>query len=182
MISCAVTFTSGAVSTGSYSIEVGIRTDDEILVGWINRDGVTLPTEVEEWVMELFPRSGTMHTAMILETLLFLGQLSQFFEHPHLLTDPPGWQYFSDTDRHYILNWLFKYADNPTPRSDFLGNGIIDYKEVAAFRTDRHKYKLFNHYQVKFVTTRHGGAYDRFLILFPRLYEKIQELARLLIQ
>ncbi len=83
MFTCTATFASGDVSTGNYSIEVGIRTDDIILVGWINRKEVTLPIGTHPWVRRQFPPDGQV--VDVPDALLILWQLSQFFENPHFL-------------------------------------------------------------------------------------------------
>jgi hypothetical protein len=86
--------------------------------------------------------------------------LSEFYPYPSLFLG------FTKNDRHYLLNWLFKFPANPDPTQngapDFLTNGVIDYSKVAAFKADTLAYKLFNHYQVKFRVDPDGGAFDLF--------------------
>jgi hypothetical protein len=66
-------------------------------------------------------------------------------------------------DREYILNWLFKYGGNPIPPpDDFQTNGIIDYVKVEQYKSLETRYKLFNHFQVKFRVLPNNGWYDVF--------------------
>jgi hypothetical protein len=159
---CVTTFQEGQTATATFPIEVGIRSDDAIVVGWINQDGVVLPAPDTAIVSATFPPNGVVTWESVPDALVNLGLLSQFFENPF----PPGiMNTFNNNDRHYLLNWLFRYPANPDPMKiapDFLTNGVLDSAKVDAFNAKTWAYKLFNHFQVKFRVDPDGGKYDLF--------------------
>jgi hypothetical protein len=156
-------FADGSTRTGSILIEVGIRTDDVIVVGWINPAGVTLPSIIglQNWVSINLPPEGPVDDVLtqVFCTRILL-QLSQFRRSPFGLT-------FNDNDRTYLIYWLFKYSGNPDPSTVIPGgdlrdptNTMISNSKVAAYQAVLTNYKLFNRLQVRFRTwaTEFNGA------------------------
>src|SRR5205085_2826440 len=80
MFTCFTTFKSGQISKAQFSIEVGIRSDDAILLGWINQNGVTLPPADSWWVTKVFDPNGVVVDSP--DALVVLFQLSQFYPNP----------------------------------------------------------------------------------------------------
>lgn len=162
----AVTFVGGGQCVAQKTFEIGIRTDDIVIVGWINPRLVTLPPPViNGHILRMFPRNGTWPWHDVdwryIDAPAYLSLLSKFTVEPNIF---PVVQVPLDAkNRQYILNWLFKYGGNPNPPpKDFLTNGIIDYDKVNAYAANRTQYKLFNHFQVKYRVQRRNGRYDVF--------------------
>jgi len=166
MFTCKTTFQSGEIGTADYSIEIGIRSDDAVVVGWIDRNGVMLPVADPLTFGKIFPPDGEVGD--VPDALAVLLQLSKFERYPVYSFNLTGLApSMTNNDRRYLLNWLFRYANNPDPKingaPDFLTDGIIDYAKVAAFRAKMAGgYKLFNHFQVKFQVNPNGGFYNLF--------------------
>jgi hypothetical protein len=159
---CDTKFQSGASRSAYTMVEVGIRSDDTVMVGWIDKEGVNLPKPDGRLVKEQFPADGVVPALQQPLSLFAVARFSKFYEQ-----SKGGKNGYNNNDRLYLLNWLFKYADNPNPKkngaADFLSGGTIDYSKVKAFREKKiGGYKLFNHYQVKFQVHPNVGAYDLF--------------------
>ncbi len=144
-----VEFQGGGRVEKTRKIEVGVRTDDVILVGWIDGDGVNLRGGASGWLTTLLPPTGPSLLS-VLDCSLFLFELSE-----NITT--PNFNNLTLVDRDYILHWLFKFASNPDPATVIPGgdfrdaNGSkISYGEVFQFIVSFTSYKLFNHFQIKF--------------------------------
>jgi hypothetical protein len=131
IFTATVDFFAQGVCTVSRSFEIGIRTDDTIVVGWINPEAVPLdPAGVLYAVLQMFPLDGNVPTLQKPQTAAFLLGLSKFYPNP--LANVPA---MAAIDREYILNWLFKYGGNPIPPpEEFVTSGIIDYQKVADYQ------------------------------------------------
>jgi hypothetical protein len=181
------------------SAEIGIRTDDTILVGWIDPSGVTVPSGsaalasgVDLPVLAMFPPgagsglpgSDPNYPFVPIFTTAAIAALAANDDCIDWETTWPSHPY-SQADKDYILNWMFKYAPNPDPTvtlstlgtlditnpylplpsldnldpylpintsSDFTCYaGYMDYDKYKAFLNDNHRYKLLNHFQVKYL-------------------------------
>lgn len=150
--------TNGRTMTASHKVEVGIRTDDVIVVGWIDAAGVTLSTAgVARDLTRILPPNGKVAGSGTLNQLLavqLFGALSENATNPRDLgLSRP----LTAADRKYILNWAFKYAANPDPRRTIPGGDFRDAagkltstKEINDFLAHPTNYKLFNRFQVKY--------------------------------
>lgn len=141
-----VEFKGGGRSEEKRKIEVGIRTDDVILIGWIDSDGVPL-SGAAEWIKEILPREGPpVRSALDCNWFIFkISEGSTSIDDNNLTL----------LDREYILNWMFKYAPNPNPFTvipggDFREGDRISYDKVSQFADSVTYYKLWNHFQIKF--------------------------------
>ena len=115
------------------TVEVGVRTDDTIMVAWIDSLGVTLPSGqaaatagVEGPVLLDFPPglgqgapgsdpSYPFIPALTASAIVALAQNDDCWDFVPI--DPllnPLHKY-SSVDKDYILNWMFKYSPNPDP-------------------------------------------------------------------
>lgn len=157
---CKAVTTDGHVYTATKDVEVSIRTDDIIVVGWINGDTVTLPSSgVSGWLKKILPSAGPPVPSYV-DAYWLLYQLSSGYTD---ISAPVNHNLSKWTDRIYILNWLFKYAAN-LPPSDNLNFGdfrdssdnCIDYQKVAEFVAQPTNYKLFNHLQIKYRVGANG--------------------------
>jgi hypothetical protein len=148
--------TGGTTVEATQDIEVGIRTDDAIVVGWIDPNRVTLPAGADQRVTDIFPSAGPPVPSS-LGCNVFVGQLSENSTMPNLMP-------LTNRDRSYILHWLFKFAGNADPVTVIQGgdfrapNGSsISSAEVAAFVGTPTNYKLFNRLQIKYLVNATGG-------------------------
>jgi len=145
-----VTHSDGTVECGSFMAEIGVRTDDVIVVGWIDPNGVSLPAGAAGWLTAMMPPTGPPVPSS-LDCNLFMLDLSEN-------STTPLSQTITAIDRDYILKWLFKFAGNtdPTlviPGGDFRDpNGsYLDEAEVTGFAATPTNYKLFSRLQVAYV-------------------------------
>jgi hypothetical protein len=126
-------------------IEIGVRTDDVIVVGWIDPDEVPLDdTGVTAAVLDYLPEDnqGGMYNCAI-----FLADLSANSVEPRGVP-------LTSTDRNYILHWMFKHAGNDEPINggNFTdGSGNYDPQLVQTFLSDVTSYKLFGRFQIRYV-------------------------------
>ena len=145
-ITLQVSFDNGLTKTATYTQEVGVRTQDMLVIGWINANHVPLSISgvyLPLWLM--FPPTGLG----ISSTLAQQAAAGTYLLTVSLGNDdrpfgPPG-NKLSATDKHYLLNWMFKFAPNPPPPNFFFAE-----LEVKAFKGIRIVYKLFNRAQVKY--------------------------------
>lgn len=147
-ITLVVTFDNGLTKTTTWTQEVGVRTQDIAVVGWINAVGVPLsPINVHSDVLQYFPTAGfggvsNLSPQKVL-TLAYMGDLAIGLSYRPLVP----WEQLSYTDRIYILNWLFKYAANYEPIPDtFPGPAAL-----SIWSDTRTRYKLFNRAQMKYL-------------------------------
>lgn len=157
---CLVTWPNGFSVSQYVDIEVGIRTDDAVCIGWIDPSRVTVGQPDSEIANEFpaggpndpnFDRGGCAEQLAILsmpstETTTYFN-ITQMQGQYGPTVDPPaitGIQMFlTQPEKDYILNWLFKYTANPDPKQVFTG-------DLGAYEKDPTNYKLINHFQVKY--------------------------------
>jgi Glucodextranase, domain B/Carboxypeptidase regulatory-like domain len=151
----AVDFGGGTQAQDSRDVEVGVRSDDTIVVGWINPAGVTIPGGASPAVTGLLTPPPVPSS---LKCNLFVLDLSENFTSPNFITLTPA-------DRSYVLNWLFKFAGNTDPSTVIAGGdfrnsatSFTDDNKVSTFLADPTNFKLFNRFQVKFRVS--GGTFN----------------------
>jgi hypothetical protein len=156
-IECTVTFGNGCKITRKHGQTVGVRTNDEIVVGWINGSNVPLdPTNVTAGVLTLFPIDGMSYLtpqSLKLLTFAYLGSIAfgnQF--RPFSTTD-----ILNAEERRYIVNWQFKYGSNVQPPGAFYNEG-----DLQAYESLETNYKLFNRLQVRYLVQN-----DAFVSVVP---------------
>ncbi|NKB24257.1 MAG: hypothetical protein GKR87_07765 [Kiritimatiellae bacterium] len=142
-------FQGGTTCKTTKEFEVGIRTDDTIVIGWIDPNLVTLPGGAAVWLTTKFPPAGPPVPSPLWSSL-FLLDLSEN-------STTPNFQTLTLADRDYILKWMFKYSGDPNPAGvipggNFRGstNTHIDEQEVLTFKAFLTNYKLFNRLQIKY--------------------------------
>jgi hypothetical protein len=155
----AVDFVGGGHAEATRDIDVGVRTDDTIVVGWINPDGVTLPTGANSEVTTVFSAPP------VPSSLACNGLVGLLSQNQEPLMGPMGNQtplLMTQTDRTFVLYWLFKYGSSADPATVIPGGDFrsgtfgTDEDKVRTFRGTPTNYKLFNRLQVKF-TLGPGG-------------------------
>ena len=147
---------------------VGVRTDDVVVVGWIDPQQVSLNTSgVQSALTQVLPVGGLsaedgdnakLKAGILLKHIAEQGVASPFQVDEPWYAPPMiigvDFRAFSAADKTYALNWMFKYAGNPAPPDDFTDNeGYFSQAEVDDFVATKHKtlYKLFNHYQARYL-------------------------------
>lgn len=166
---------NGPEATFTKRIEVGIRTDDVIIVGWINPAAVPAPTPglgVGTDIVAMFPINGVIPLLQLPIAGSLLAQLSgisaaapwwtgfgiySYDASPVRPNDPLGLTPLTAAERTYLLNWMFKYGANTDPRLAIPGNDFRDpantgtsNNEVANFLSTSTNYKLFNRLQIRY--------------------------------
>jgi hypothetical protein len=149
-----VNFSDGGEAQDTRDIEVGIRTDDTIVVGWINPNGVTLPGGASAAVTSLMPAGVSTSP---LQCNLFILDLSENFTTPNFISLTP-------IDRSYVLNWVFKFGSNADPTTVIPGGNFrdpassgTDEGKVSGFIGTTTNYKLYNRFQIKYRVAAGGG-------------------------
>ncbi len=155
-------------------VEVGIRSDDYILIGWIDPNKVPMSTAgLPGWIANNFPANGKLNLKQSALAYPFLGFLSECGKatarEPYRSSDAnaPGTYFFtSQRERNYVLNWMFYRGANRNPASVIPGGDFvnfqgtaIDYAKVAQFLRPNvatrglpgySNFKMFNRLQVKY--------------------------------
>lgn len=168
------------------TIEVGIRTDDTIMVGWIDRNSVAInPTNVDAAILaDLPPNGGTVPNVAGTARLAALADNNDYLDYLTLTT------LYSQPDKDYILDWMFHFANNPDPTpvlsslqtadvTDPTGlnttadlttfAGYMNYPKLASYMSDGHRFKLLNHFQVKYrVNLSNIGQFNGAPIILQR--------------
>ncbi len=163
-IRCAISFAGGTTSTAEFDQEIGVRTDDVVVVGWIDPQQVSLNSGgVQSGLTEVLPPGGLsasdgdnakLKAAMLLKHIADSGVGSAFQIDAGPLMIGVDFIAFSAADKIYALNWMFKYAGNPAPPTDFMDDDLVfSQQEVDEFLTKKNKtlYKLLNHYQARYL-------------------------------
>lgn len=106
-------------SCGDFKSKIGVRTDDIIVIGWI--DGTLVPlvtTQVRPQILADLPPAGppVLNSGRCnLGSRLYPMDTSDGYE---------GWRNAIPlviAERNYILNWMFKYGGNDDPIIIFRG-------------------------------------------------------------
>ena len=151
----------------SLSVEVGIRTDDTILVGWIDRNAVPIsPSGVDAAVLADLPANGGVSP-----NIAGTARIAALVDNDDCLDYLTCTTPYNATDKNYILDWMFHFADNPDPTPTLQGlttpdvtnptglnatndltttAGYMSYPKLADYMSDLHRFKLLNHFQVKY--------------------------------
>jgi Glucodextranase, domain B len=143
-----VDFGDGTQAQDTRDVELGVRTDDTIVVGWINPNGVAIPGGASAAVTGLLTSPPPVPSP--LQCNLFILDLSENFTTPNFISLTP-------IDRSYVLNWMFKFGSNVDPVTIIPGG---DFRDPASAATDENKvsnfintatnFKLYNRFQIKF--------------------------------
>jgi hypothetical protein len=149
-------------------IEIGVRTDDIIIVSWIDPAAVPLPPTpppaVGADIAALFPPTGAPVGIGQAEVAgLILGQLAAGDDSPQRASDPAGLVPLNASERTYLIEWMFKYGASSDPRLAIPGNDFRDAgdlgtneNEVANFLDTETNYKLFNRLQIRYRVGTNG--------------------------
>ncbi len=152
MFEAYVWYTDGTEQCFNFKSEIGVRTDDVIVVGWIDGTNVPLnPAGVTAQIVAIMPPAG-LPVPSSFDCNTFVSDL--YFND----NTPNGINPLTGLDRTYILNWLFKFADNANPSTVIPGGDFRnasdtfqDESEVSAFYGLKTNYKLFNRLQIKYL-------------------------------
>lgn len=165
-----VNFSDGETGEASKDIEVGVRSDDVVAIGWIDPNNVPLNAAgVTRDVLQSFPPggAGSLSTAdkvtsagylfFCLAAGIDITPIScvTLYLNPNPGGFPPPLTYLTAADKTYLLNWLFKYAANYCPKcppTSFSNN-----QDVENFRNRTTSYKLINRLQIKYKAS--GGTF-----------------------
>ena len=178
---CLLTYPNGTLALKQLNVEVGVRTDNVALVGWIDKLGVPggatgLSTAgVSPQVVSDLPPTPPFN----LRSSYRVGQLSFNNDHTDYDESNPA-TIMSAADRDYCLDWMFIYAANPDPAqvcttldptpdyslgwnaySDFRDPGnFMNYPKFYSYVSNGQNYKLVNHFQVKYRVNPATGQFN----------------------
>jgi len=143
-ITCTVSIPGGGTIPITFPQEVGQRTKDVVVIGWIDPSNVPLSsTNVDSDVLAYFPLSGPpSDTTQKVLTTAYLGTIAAGS------TNRPLSGSLTSTDKTYILDWMFKNAANSAPPSSF-----ADESTLEAFDNTPTNYKLFNRLQFRYLVS-----------------------------
>jgi hypothetical protein len=141
-ISCTISTSGGGTSKSTFQQEVGQRTKDVVVIGWINPAGVPVTADgVDSDVLTFFPTTGSpSSTAQKVLTASYLGTISLGSTVRPIVAAP-----LSISDKVYILEWMFKYGGNSAPPNSFADEATLE-----TFDNTPTNYKLFNRLQIKY--------------------------------
>jgi hypothetical protein len=168
-----VLLTTGGQTSASIVVTVGIRSDDVILVGWINPAGVPplAPAGVDPVVTLAMPAVATVPLGFPTNVACngVVGELSDGLALTvTTIGGIPVPFALTALDLNYILLWLFTYGSNPNPttvlstlgtgRGDFLDplTNFTSAAQVAAYTGTVTNFKLLNRLQIKFLSNGTG--------------------------
>jgi hypothetical protein len=184
---------NGATTPLEFEQRVGVRTDDVVVVGWIDPAPIVLTTAgVQAPLLSVLPVGGfslsdgdnaKLKAGLLIKHISEVGVGSAFqVDEPWYappIIDGVDFAAFSAADKTYALRWMFKHGSNPAPDPDFSVSAssltgitglttIMSQTELDAFavKTDKTHYKLLNHYQVKFLTAP-DGKFDPGSVTIP---------------
>jgi hypothetical protein len=146
VLTLEVTFDTGVTKTSTYNQRVGLRTDDVLVIGWINKAGVAVNPDGVYWaVTEIFPPEGLCGASLVQKAAAGAYLLTVALGGDARPFGPPD-NFLSAADRRYLLNWQFKHGGNPGPPPPlfFTEEQVEDYKESTS------NWKLWNRAQVKY--------------------------------
>jgi hypothetical protein len=146
-----VTFADGETRRAALDVDVGVRTNDVVVIGWIDPNGVPLSSaNVSPELLELIPpvEPSSLSLDGKLAAAVYLFRVASGS------TDLPGHPRdgivpMTDVDKTYLLNWLFKAAANQCP-ADCPPTYFSSDADLSAFAANETGYKLFNRFQVKY--------------------------------
>jgi hypothetical protein len=162
--SVALQVQGASSQTLTRQVEVGIRTDDVIVVGWIDGNAVPYPnlSAVNSAFTSALPPNGQVTGTTVALCNGLVGALSEDVTSigPPVLPVPVSiFSAATPGDTQYILDWLFQWASNPDPKAvlpqDFLNAAgtATDESKVSQFLqvqpSGGTNYKLFNRFQVR---------------------------------
>lgn len=154
-VTCAIDWSDGTKSTTNpQEVVVGIRTDEAVVIGWINPWGVPLSAHgVGRDLLRVFPVNHHWLTSALQGVVAgtYLVRLAT-----GSVTRPNGQGTLTEAERQYVLDWLFRYADNSSaPPSAFADSDALE-----AFVRAGTGYKLCNHAQIKYHLDQGGMVVD----------------------
>jgi hypothetical protein len=154
-IHCRYTPSGGAAAEIDYDQNLGYRSPDITVIGWIDGEQIILPagTDIPHqnwWGVTPVPLVN-VSTLMgnLSHRLIFLAGLSTGVDYPSPL--------LPDDARKYVNAWLIKDTPNDAPPASFLvgWNGyperyMVDEGRLAAFSNDLKKFRSFHRFQARF--------------------------------
>lgn len=159
-----ITYTDGKKQCGKFKTEIGVRTDDVILIGWIDANNVPWPMPAPGWLTAILPTAfPPAPPALACNNLI--RELSENDEIP--FSAPAA---LTAAERDYILFWMFRFGGNLDPRgvrpnglqvvpgTDFRDptDSFMDETEFSTYVAGTIDYKLVNRFQVRYGATANG--------------------------
>jgi len=144
-----VEFSPGGSAEGEREQEVGVRTDDMVVIGWIDPAGVPLSgAGMGPDMLRYYPLTGSASMGTVQKglTLLHLGLIAAGSTiHPVQIRS------MTSAEKTHVLNWQFKFAANFCSKGRCPPTTFADEAAVTSFRTGKQtSYKLFNRFQIKY--------------------------------
>lgn len=142
-IKCTISSGSESSSTIELDQEIGARTTDVVVIGWINPAGVPLSAAgMPSDMISYYPPGGSISS--MTQKLLTAAHLGVVSAGATIRPGPPV--AMTAAEKIYMLRWLFKYgANNPPP------NSFSDEATFKQFRDEPINYKLYNRFQIKYL-------------------------------
>jgi hypothetical protein len=164
-----VTYADGRHECGFFESEIGVRTDDVILIGWIDPANVPLSTVgVAPGLLTNFPPAGPpvriapLCDACQVALLVAQGHVDPCNFPMQVIPGDPS-AATKDANRTYLLNWMFKYGGNVDPSTRIPGGDFRDStdsyiasQEISTYVNGSTDYKLFNRFQVRYTVSTNG--------------------------
>ncbi len=139
-----VDYAEGMRECGEFESEIGVRTDDVILVAWIDPNNVPLnPAGVSPQLLTLFPVAGSpVVITPPCGACEVIGAVANGISNVCGITlnDYDNPQPQGDANRKYLLHWMFKYAGNPDPAMGIPGG---DFRNDADTHMDENDLLLY---------------------------------------
>jgi VCBS repeat-containing protein len=169
-VTAVATFQGGVTETITRQFEVGIRTDDMVVVGWIDPSRITFNlANVRPGLTTRFPTNGVISATNVPLAGNFIASLTNFEPQDPVVTLP-----LRPEERAYLVSWFFKFGGNikwnnnytiwfpDTPPADFRTNGIMDYAKLGQYIATSTRFKLLNHFQIRYRLNLTDGTRKHF--------------------
>jgi hypothetical protein len=187
-IKCSVTKDGNTIPL-EFEQRVGVRTDDLVVVGWIDPQPIVLNTAgVQTGLFSILPTGGLsaasgdnakIKAALLVKHISEVGVGSSFQIDLGPIMDGTDFTAFTAADKTYALRWMFKYGSNSAPEPDFseaAPPGLVSAGIQTVFKQSElddfvakeslANFKLINHYQVKYLTAA-DGKFDPSTVTYP---------------
>ncbi len=143
------------IQSGTKRIPIGVTTDDALVIGWINPDGVSLTGEgMDEHMLRYYPLDGSASMSAVQKGLtgLHLTSLTSSGSVGSDRTIHPRYvRAMTPAEKRHVLNWMFKFGGNFCSKNRCPPTSFGSKEAIEAFKGQVNSYKLFNRYQVKYL-------------------------------
>ena len=162
IIRCTMILSGGINAHLEFIQEIGVRSGEIIVVGWIDADAVILPDgdSAPETINNVEANSIADILNHPLRRATFMARIAFNDGFPYKMPLTP------EVARQYFNAFMIKTSGNPPPpqhfRAPITGTSMemVDYQAMVDFLSNTRNYRLANRFQVKFLVDEQGKIKD----------------------